>query len=82
MSQRLCPLEDESAVVERCVALGEVDPCIMPIPQMGAIPEGQGLNPGEFQGTLPLCGGGPVIMAAKHIQLHSAAARLKVSFAI
>lgn len=36
---------------------------------MGAILKGQGLNPGEFQGTLPLCGAGPVIMAAKHIQL-------------
>lgn len=82
MSERLCPLEDQSAVVERCVARGEVDPCIMLILQMGAIRKGQGLNPGEFQGMLPLCGGGPVIMAAKHIQLHYAAARLKVSFAI
>lgn len=36
----------------RCVALEEVDPCTVPIPQMGAILEDKGLNPGESQGTL------------------------------
>ena len=69
-------------VAGRCIALGEVDPRTMPVPQMGAILEDQGLNPGESQGTLPLCGSGPMLVAAKHIQLHSAAARLEVSLAV
>lgn len=76
----MCPLGVK--VAGKCIALGGVGPRTMPVPQMGAILEDQGLNPGESQGTLPLCSGGPVLVAAKHIQLHSAAARLEVSFAI
>lgn len=79
-SERVCPLGVELA--ETCIALGEVDPHTMPILHMGAVLEDQGLNPGESQGTLPLCGGGLMLMAARHIQLHSVAGRLEVSFAI
>lgn len=48
----------------------------------GSMLEDQGVNPGESQGVLPLCGDGPVLVPPKHIQLHPTAAGLKVSFAI